>query len=186
MNLKQIITTIYSISDEAYNTFISQGQYVEFPKGHILSHEGTIDLYVYILTKGTIRAYSTIKNEEKTFWIGEEGCIVCSMRSYVENEKSYETIDALEDSQLFRIELHKLEQLYKNEIEIANWGRKFAEREVIKSENRLISQQFSSAKERYDDLIKNSPQLLQKVPLNIIASYLGMTQVSLSRIRAQI
>ena len=68
-------------------------------------------------------------------------------------------------------------------IHIANWGRKLAEKELLKIESRIISSEMMSAKERYDELIKNSPSLIQRVPLKHIASYLGITQVSLSRIR---
>ena len=74
----------------------------------------------------------------------------------------------------------------KKDIHIANWGRKFAERECIKSEQLFISRQFKTSLERYQDLIADYPDILQRVPLGIIASYLGISQVSLSRIRAKI
>ena len=79
-----------------------------------------------------------------------------------------------------------LNHLFSEDIHIANWGRKFAEQELMKTEKRLIAQQFKTATERYQDLIDNSPELLQRVQLSYIASYLGITQVSLSRIRANL
>ncbi|MEG2100855.1 MAG: Crp/Fnr family transcriptional regulator, partial [Flavobacterium sp.] len=80
----------------------------------------------------------------------------------------------------------KLQKLFEIDIHIANWGRKFAEKELIKTEERLISHQFSNATERYLELLQNNPQLIQRVQLGYIASYLGISQVSLSRIRAEI
>jgi len=77
-----------------------------------------------------------------------------------------------------------LNQLLTSDIHIANWARKMAELELIKTEKRLIDIQFKKASDRYEDLINHRPDLFQRVPLGIIASYLGISQVSLSRIRA--
>jgi len=79
-----------------------------------------------------------------------------------------------------------LRTLFEEDIHIANWGRKFAEQELIKVEERLIFRQCRTAMERYKELIATDPELLQRVQLGHIASYLGMTQVSLSRIRAEL
>lgn len=185
MDIKTVISSIYNLSENSISEFLKCCQYMEFPKGHILYREGAVEHDIYILTEGIMRAYNSQRNEDITFWIGEEGSIVWSMRNYVEKKPSYETVELLEDCIMYRIRMQDLEELYKGNIEIANWGRKFIEKEIIRTENRLISQLFLSAKERYDNLLKDSPQLLQRVPLGIIASYLGITQVSLSRIRAQ-
>lgn len=68
----------------------------------------------------------------------------------------------------------------------ANWGRKFAETEFLQTEERLISLLFTTASERYRELLKDNPDLLQRMPLECLASYLGITPVSLSRIRAKL
>ena len=108
------------------------------------------------------------------------------MKSFVNDEKGYETIELMEDSVLYMLERGQLYRLFEEDIHIANWGRKFAERECIKSEQLFISRQFKTSLERYQDLIADYPDILQRVPLGIIASYLGISQVSLSRIRAKI
>ena len=79
-----------------------------------------------------------------------------------------------------------MKQLFLEDIHIANWGRKFAEQELIKTEERLISKQFKNATERYLELLNTNKDLIKRVQLGHIASYLGITQVSLSRIRATI
>jgi len=86
---------------------------------------------------------------------------------------------------LFKLNAAKLQELLKEDIHIANWARRFAELELIKTEERFIARQFKTAKERYEDLVKNHPELLMRIQLGHIASYLGITQVSLSRIRAE-
>lgn len=92
----------------------------------------------------------------------------------------------MEDSELYVIKRAKLQQLYNEDIHIANWGRRFAETELLDAEVRVITLLLATATERYRDLLDNQSDLLQRLPLGCIASYLGITQVSLSRIRASI
>jgi CRP-like cAMP-binding protein len=108
------------------------------------------------------------------------------MKNYVENQKGYETIELLEPCELYEIQTEDLRKLFNSDIHIANWGRKFAEQELIKVEERFIFRQCKTALERYKDLINNDPALLQRVQLAYIASYLGITPVSLSRIRSEL
>jgi CRP-like cAMP-binding protein len=115
-----------------------------------------------------------------------EGAPVLPMKSYISGEKSYESIELLEDCKLYAFNINDLKALYEQDVHLANWGRKLAEYELVKTEERLISMQFKTAQERYADLIKTQPQLLLRVQLGHIASYLGMSQVSLSRIRADL
>ena len=136
------------------------------------------------MIRTSVRAYAQFEDREITFWFGKEGDTALSMKSYVANQKSYESIELLEDCTLYEINSHKLQKLFTSDIEIANWGRKLVERELVKAEERLISQLFQTASQRYDALLKDNPDLLQRVPLGHIASYLGVTQASLSRIRS--
>lgn len=72
------------------------------------------------------------------------------------------------------------------DIHVANWGRRFAEYTCIKSEQLFIARQFKTPTEMYKELLTECPDIIQRVPLGIVASYLGISQVSLSRIRAKI
>ena len=92
----------------------------------------------------------------------------------------------MEDSVLYLLKRYTLYQLFKEDIHIANWGRKFAESEFLQTEEKLISLLFTNASERYTSLLENNPDLLQRIPLEHLASYLGITPVSLSRIRAKL
>lgn len=91
----------------------------------------------------------------------------------------------MEDSILYRAKRDNLNDLYSQDVNIANWGRKLAENELLKTEIRLISFQFLNASQRYAMLIENFPNILIRVPLKYVASYLGINQASLSRIRGQ-
>lgn len=185
MDLEVIISSVYNVSCDAVLALVSKTDLIELPKGHVLSRAGMRDNYLYFMKRGIVRAYTVHDGREVTFWFGIEGDIVCSIRNFVEKVPSYENIDLLEDCEFFRIHMSDLEILFQQNIEIANWGRAFFGKEMIKVENRLIEHQFTTASERYRSLIKNRPGLLQRVSLGVIASYLGITQVSLSRIRAR-
>jgi CRP-like cAMP-binding protein len=186
MDIDNILDTIYSLP-ELSKALLKEKIYENaFPKGHVLFKVNRIDPKVYFIKKGIVRAYANQSDEEITFWFGKEGDAVISMRNYVEDQKGYETIELLEPCDLYEIHTEDLRKLYNSDIQIANWGRKFAEQELIKIEERLISRQCKTALERYKDLINNDPTLLQRVQLVYIASYLGITPVSLSRIRSEL
>ncbi|MCY0968503.1 Crp/Fnr family transcriptional regulator [Chryseobacterium wangxinyae] len=186
MNIDDIIDRIYplpTVSKEKLKKYIIE---VKRPKGFRLMESDKVITKVYFLKKGIVRAYASTENNDITFWFGTEGEPIVSMKSYVDEKPGYESIELLEDCELYQLETKKLFQFFNEDIHIANWGRKFAERELVKTEELIISRQYKTALERYKDLLKEKPYLLQRVQLGHIASYLGITQVSLSRIRAEI
>jgi CRP-like cAMP-binding protein len=186
LELEQIINRIYPLSAAAQAALREKTDRVSYPKGTILLRANRVEKNIYFLKTGIVRAYAYQDDREITFWFGREGDAIISMKSYIEQEKGYEDIELLEDGELYRLRTEDLHQMYKQDVDMANWGRKFAEQELIRTEARLISRQFSTASERYRDLLHTNPDLLQRVPLRHIASYLGITQVSLSRIRSEL
>lgn len=159
---------------------------VNFPKGHILLKEDKIENDLYFIRKGIVRAYTYNDGNDVTFWFGQEGDLALSIKGYVNNEKGYESIELLEDCEFYKLENSALQVLFEKDIHIANWGRKQIENLFIETEQLLISRLIKNASERYKDLLENEPKLLQRVKLSHLASYLGITQVSLSRIRAKV
>lgn len=91
----------------------------------------------------------------------------------------------LEDSEVIALNATLLFRLYDDFPEIERLFRKIFEAGYVETVNRIESLQFHTAEERYQDLLKSSADILKRVPLKYIASYLGITAVSLSRIRAQ-
>ncbi|REC66760.1 Crp/Fnr family transcriptional regulator [Chryseobacterium flavum] len=186
MNIDQILDRIYILPEASKNSLKEHITEISYPKGFCLMEADKIIPYVYFIRKGIARAYATTSENDITFWFGSEGQTVISMKSYVEDKPGYESIELLEDCDLYRIETEELRKLFHEDIHIANWGRKLAETEMIKSEELIISRQFKTSLERYKDLLTYQSELLKRVQLGYIASYLGITQVSLSRIRAEI
>ena len=77
-------------------------------------------------------------------------------------------MELMENSVLYLLKRKDLHELFKEDIHIANWGRKFAESEFLQTEERLISLLFTTASERYMKLIQNNPELLQRIPLSVL------------------
>ncbi|MBB6237344.1 CRP-like cAMP-binding protein [Pedobacter sp. AK013] len=172
------------LSNEALERLAAVSKLVEHQKGTILLYADKIEPYFYILESGIARAYSDGENQQITFWFGQSGAVLFSFNSYINNCPGYENVELLENSRLVQIRLTDLFSLYSQHLEIANWGRKIAEQELIATERRLIDRAFKGAAERYRDFVNQSPELIKRVALKHIASYLGVTQVTLSRIRA--
>lgn len=136
--------------------------------------------------KGLVRAYAHKDEKEVTFWFGKEGDLIFPLHTLFMDLGEYSNIELLEDSVLYEIDLKRLQELYSTDIHIANWGCKFAEYTCIEVEKFFISRQFKTPTEIYNELLTECPDIIRRVPLGIIASYLGISQVSLSRIRAKI
>jgi len=186
MEIRTILDKIYELPSASKESIIEAITEVKYPKGYRLLNADKIERNIYFIEKGIVRAYTNSSDGEVTFWFGKEGDTIVSMKSYINNQRGYENIELLEDCMLYKLNSNALNNLFMRDINIANWGRKFAEQELLKTEERLIERQFKDATDRYSDLITNNPELLQRVQLSYIASYLGITQVSLSRIRAKL
>lgn len=185
-SIQSFIQAIYPLSENALQSMIAQWEEVELKKGTILFYEGKTASDIYLIERGIARAFCYKEDKELTFWFGKEGDFVLSYNSYIYDKPGYESIELLEDAVLHTIGHEELYALYQQNSEIANWGRRLAEQELVRTEERFINQLLRTATEKYEALLHQSPELLQRVPLGHIASFLGVTQVTLSRIRKKI
>lgn len=184
-NTIKAIHRIYPLQEEEVTLIVEQLVPKKFFKNDLIIRAEKVERSLYFLEKGAAMAYSDGKDNKVVFWFGFEGDIVLSYNSYINNTPGYENIEILEDSLVYEMKTAVLDKLYQNHIGLANWGRKFAELELIKTEERYIARLFKSASVRYQELLQNYPLLVRRVQLGHIASYLGITQVTLSRIRAE-
>ena len=176
MDINDIIDSIYKLPDASKEALLSDAPEVAYPKGFHLFRANHKSSKFYLMKNGMLHAYTYQSDKKVTFWFGKEGDAIFPLQTLHDNRAGYENIELLEDSVLYELSVDKLHNLYLEDIHIANWGRKFADREYIKSDKL----------ERYQELISEYSDILQRVPLGIIASYLGISQVNLSRIRAKI
>ena len=185
MEIKDIINSIYRLPQASLDAFARSFTETEYPKRFLLHKQGRRETKSYFIKQGIARAYTLKDGKEVTFWFGKEGDAVFPLQTLFAGLGEYANVELLEDSILFEISLERQEELYMSDIHLATWGRKYAEQACIQAEKLFIARQFKTSAEMYQELADKHPDLLQRVPLGIIASYLGITQVNLSRIRAK-
>lgn len=186
MDVEAIIQQTSLLPADSLGRLANIAQPIQLPKGHRLFREGKVEQTIYFISRGIARVYYYHEANEVTLCFAVEGETLISLNSYIQQQRGYENIELLEPCELFCLQVSELYSLYTADIHIANWGRKLAEQELLKTEARLMSKLFKTASERYRELIREQPHLLQRVQLSHIASYLGISQVTLSRIRAEI
>jgi CRP-like cAMP-binding protein len=159
---------------------------VSMPKGKDLQSIGHTCKTIYFVEKGLARIYYYKDGNDITEAFAFENSLIARVESLFTGNPSKKGIQLLEESQLIGIPSSELFALYDQHHDVERLFRKIFEAAYVETVNRIESLQFHTAEERYKDLLHGSPNLLQRVSLKHIASYLGITQVSLSRIRAQI
>ena len=177
--------------DEKYSDFL-KGELEnlftlrEFSKGDHLFRQGEFCRHLYYIKKGLIRIYYySLKGKEVTEWFSSEGSIITAVDSFYLNKPTRNNCEAVEDLTVYTITYANLEAILNNK----NGAQMifFILYEVAQKMVDLIdSIKTQSAEERYKSLINKNPIILQKVPLGQIASFLGITQETLSRIRGKI
>ena len=140
---------------------------------------------IHFIEEGLFRCFYIKDQSEVCSWFMKEGDLAISIKSFFEQKPSYESIQALEDSVSYYISYRDLQLIYHEYPEFNFIGRVLTEKYYTMSEQRLYAMRMQRAPERYSYLMQNSPELIKRVPASHIASYLGITLETLSRIKAR-
>ena len=139
---------------------------------------------VYFIEKGITRSFILHNGKQITTWFSKEGDAACGSWDLYRNKVGFEYVETLEETTAYSVSIVQLNELYRSYIDLANWMRVLQQENFLRLQDIHIRRLNWSAKERYEHLIKECPELFQRVNLGYIASFLGITQQSLSRIRA--
>jgi CRP-like cAMP-binding protein len=184
MDLKESLLKRVHFSDKELQEMINSFTEENIDKDQIILQSGQICNKLYYVKSGIIRSYYINENgKEITQWFFNDGKFMTSIESFYQQKPSIYTLKALEKTKVFSITKSKLDLLFDKSPKAERFGRLLAVEMLIKVANKLNAIQFQKAKERYDYMINEFPNIYYKVPLGHIASYLGMTQETLSRIR---
>ena len=156
-----------------------------YKKGEILVKPDEVCGYLWFMEKGVARVFFKKDGKEVTEMLTTEGYFFGAFESFLSRQPSKRGVQVLEDSTVLAIEYNDLEGLYTKYHEMERLGRLISNRGLLTMIRRADELLFSSALQRYQLLMESNPGLLQRVPLGIIASYLGITQETLSRMRSQ-
>jgi CRP-like cAMP-binding protein len=155
----------------------------EIPSKTILLLEGEIATQMHFIKKGCLRMWFNKDGKDITFQFFFEGQSVASIDSFLSNQPSMFTLESIEPSTIISISKDNFQQLQQS---IPKFKEGF--QEILFQRLRNYAQLFLSRikdtpRERYEDLIENHPEIIKRIPQHYIASYLGITPISLSRIR---
>jgi len=176
--------TISVLSPEIMQQYISAWQFWNVSKDHFLVREQEVCDYIFFIRKGIARIYYYKNGKEITEWFASDQQFFLSITSFFERTPSRLIIQTLEPAEVMGIHHNSLLQLAAEHHEVETLFRKMMTASLILSQHRMDSIQFETAQQRYESLVKNQPQLIQRVPLSCIASFLGVTLETLSRIRS--
>ena len=170
--------------DEALIVSAFEPVYIKRKKDLLLS--GQVCNYLYFINKGCLRSfYIDSRGVEHIYQIRMDNNWISDLESFSTRLPSKFNIEALENSHLLRISNERMEKLLIEIPRLERYFRILFQKAYINALNRLNATMWETAMDRYNDMLKEHPEVFQRVPLVYIASYLGITPESLSRIRKQ-
>ena len=156
-----------------------------FKKSEIVHNADTICKKSYFIQKGLMRTYFIKDGKEITEYVSAENEWVNSPRSFMQQQLDIYYIDTLERTDCFCLNVKDLVFLFDNFPEMERYARLSMGTVFGHYLERITSMRFTTAKEKYNHFIKTYNDIYHRIPLGMIASYLGITQETLSRIRAE-
>ncbi|MEM1339643.1 MAG: Crp/Fnr family transcriptional regulator [Bacteroidota bacterium] len=172
------------LTEEDINAFLDLVKVRSLKKGEFFITEGNTSKHIAYIQSGIFRSfYHSTSQEEVTYCFTFQNTLITAYSSWITQQPTNENIQALTDMELVLISYKDMEKL---DVSHPNWIKFFkriAELEYINLEKRIFMLQRESAETRYQSLLQHHPEYLHHIPLHYLASYLGVTQRHLSRIR---
>jgi CRP-like cAMP-binding protein len=180
------ITETIAVSEEEFNFCKTLFLPKKLRKRQYLLQEGDVCKYTTFVSKGLLRSY-TIDNKgmEHILQFAFEGWWIADLYSFLTEQPSLFNMEALEECELLLITKPSWELLLNKIPSFERYFRILIQNNLIATQKRLMGTMSETAEEKYTNLINNFPGCIQRVPQHMIASYLGITRETLSRIRSQ-
>ena len=179
--LLQYLNFIFPLTDALRDHLAQILKSRTFLKKDFFLKAGHIANEIFFIEKGLVRCFYENNGKEVCSWFMKEGDCIISVESFFQQKESYENIQALEDTNTYYIDYKELQNIYQNFPEFNFIGRVLTEKYYVLSEQRLYSIRMHTASERYKILLEDAPELIQRVPSKYLASYIGITEETLSR-----
>jgi len=184
-DILKYLNSIHPLSSALEEHLRQSIKHREIHKKDLLLKAGHVCNHIYFIKKGLLRCFYWKDLIEVSAWFMKEGDICMSVESFFKQQKSFESIQAIEDCEVYYLDYKELQYIYRTYPEFNFAGRIVTETYYTLSEQRLYSLRMQKAPERYHNLMDNFPELIQRVPSKYLASYLGITEETLSRIRSK-
>ncbi len=181
--LHKLVSSFPFLKAEEVDIIVEKTNLKAFKKGHVLLSEGEIAKECYAVVKGCVREYRLKDGQEKTTAFFTEGQSVNSFSSYTNQLASKHYLVCAEDCVLTVGTQSLIDQMCERLPRLQEFLSQEVEKEAGALQERMAFFISSSPEERFKDLMENNPQLMNRVPQHQIASYLGITPESMSRIK---
>jgi len=181
--LKDCISSQITINETSLDNIISNFKPLKLSKGEYFLKAGKSCNQMAFIASGYLRMYDLVDGKEITFWIGSEGKFITSLSSFVFETSNIWNIQAITDCELYIINRKDHFVLSRQEPKWLEFDNKLLAYSFALLEKSMFSQLHTTAKQRYDNLLNEDPDLFKNVPLQYIASMIGITPESLSRLR---
>lgn len=185
--LNQKIYETIDISDEEFEYAKSLFIPKKLRKKRFILQDGEPCIYTTFVEKGLLRSYRIDeKGNEHILQFGMQGWWTADLYSFLTGEVSEYNIEALEDSELLLITKPSWDQLLNEVPAFERYFRVLIQNNLIATQKRLMGTMTTTAEERYTKLLQDFPNISNRVPQHMIASYIGVTRETLSRLRGHI
>lgn len=185
-NLKEILRHITPFEEQELEQIVTCFKPITVKRGDMLLREGEICRSFYFINKGCIRTFFISPNgNEKTRYVMPDLHIGTALSSFITQKPSIECIDALDDTELLTISHTDFYRLNEQFVKWRIFYQKILEMAYCFQNNKIENRTTLSAKQRYEQLLLDNPLLTQRVSNRILASYLDITQETLSRLRSK-
>lgn len=174
------------LTEENWRPFVEKNFRKEYKKKDVILNKGEVDNYLSFVENGIARLFFEKENKDLTIRFVFEFQYLTVYDSFTQRTPSRCDVEALTDMVVWRVHYDDLQMLYKTHSVGNLIGRLTVEKLYVEKLNREFSLLSETAEERYLSLLKERPDLFQKIPLKHIASYIGITPQALSRIRKRI
>lgn len=181
----QLLNAFHPIGDRATRFLDSRSFQCAVPKGKFLLRKGQICPYIFMVRFGLVRGFVAEGKNEITTWIATDNELVSSS-NFFDQSPALENIQALEDLTLIGLHYSDLEAAYARYPELNTAARLVLQQAYQQAEERSYLARLGKASSRYAYFQEKKPELVNRVPLKFIASYLGMTLETLSRLRTSL
>lgn len=183
MSLLSSIKQRTQLTNEQEDLVLNYFECAEIEKNHQLLREDQYATRLYFLESGIIRTFYYHNDKEITSWFYRENQYFTSWQSFINSEQSFEYIETLDKCTIYSITKEKYKKLLKSDPVFEKFGRILMEEQLAFIDYYFKGVLFMTAKEKYDLLLSYFPDITQKVNLGHVASFLGITQETLSRLR---
>jgi CRP-like cAMP-binding protein len=182
-SLIQLLRSIAPFSDHELEHSLTYFQQETIRKNEYFNKAGHISDKLGFVSQGLLRSFYILKGKDTTTFFQLPGAIAVDLKSFVKKTPSIENIQAVTAAELLVIKRDDLYTLYKESWKWQQVGRVLVEESYFDMEERSISLQIQSAQDRYEQFLSEFPEVIQQVPLHQIASFLGISPETLSRVR---